>query len=64
MSWVRPLRITTPDGDTIHGAQWPDGRTFVWPPDDLAEAWMTPAAAAQAAADRHWTIEWAEASHG
>lgn len=61
MSWVRPLRISTPEGDTIHGAEWPDGRIFAWEKHGPAEAWMTPEVFETELAERGWTVEWADA---
>lgn len=59
MSWVRPLRITTPEGDTIHGAQWPDHRVFAWPEHDTAEAWMDSLDFDAVMTERGWTVDYA-----
>lgn len=59
MSWVRPLRITTPEGDTIHGAGWPDGRIFAWPANDCAEAFLSPVVFGHEMTERGCTVDYA-----
>lgn len=57
--WVKPLRITTPEGDTIHGAIWPDGRIFAWDPGSgIAEAYDSVTTFEAETAANGETVEW------
>lgn len=58
--WVNPVRITTGDGDVIHGGQWPDGRIYAWDAGiSFAEAWPGLPEFQATAAEEGWTVAWA-----
>lgn len=58
--WVRPLRITTAEGDTVHGGLWPDGRVYAWDASNsFVEAWPDQHEFGCDATENNWTVEWA-----
>lgn len=58
-SWVLPMRITTAEGDTVHGAQWPDGRVYAWDADTAwVGAWANLAEFEAQMAEEGNTVDW------
>lgn len=61
--WICPFRVTTPEGELVHGGRWPDGRVFVWPAERAeAEAWLDVKEFHADAEAREWHIDWAPTS--